>query len=112
MNNETMNEKEIYELQAKICKALANPTRIEIIDILSNGELCFGDILKLLNISKSNLSQHLSTMVSNGLIKQRKEGTNSYFALSSDRVANACQIMREVLKENLKIKLNLFEMKL
>jgi ArsR family transcriptional regulator len=98
----------IYELHSKICKALANPIRIEIIEILNNGELNFGDILKILDISKSNLSQHLSVMVSNGLVLQRKEGTNSYFKLSSEKVALACQIMRDVLLENLKIKVDLF----
>jgi len=46
-------------------------------------------------------------MVSNGLVIQRKEGVNSYFQLSSVKVAAACQIMREVLVENLNDKVNL-----
>jgi ArsR family transcriptional regulator len=107
MNNETMNEQnlELYKLLSDICKALANPSRIEIVEILNKGELNFGEILKILNISKSNLSQHLSVLVSNGLIIQRKEGNNSYFRLSSVKVATACLIMREVLIENLNNKL-------
>ena len=103
-----MNDKKIYEMQSNICKALANPIRIEVISILVNGELNFGEILKILYISKSNLSQHLSVMVSNGLVAQRKEGTNSYFRLSSDKVAIACRTMREVLIENINRKLDLF----
>ncbi|MDT3741028.1 MAG: metalloregulator ArsR/SmtB family transcription factor [Candidatus Kapabacteria bacterium] len=97
----------IYELHANICKALANPFRIEIIEKLNDSELSFGDLMKVLDISKSNLSQHLSIMVSNGLVIQRKEGVNSYFQLSSVKVAAACQIMREVLVENLNDKVNL-----
>ena len=97
----------IYELHANICKALANPFRIEIIEKLNDRELSFGDLMKLLEISKSNLSQHLSIMVSNGLVIQRKEGVNSYFKLSSVKVATACQIMREVLVENLNDKVNM-----
>jgi ArsR family transcriptional regulator len=103
-----MAEKNIYELQSGVCRALANPARIEIIAILNNGELNFGDILKKLEISKSNLSQHLSLMVANGLLAQRKEGTNSYFRLSSEKVAHACQIMHDLLLENLNNKINLF----
>lgn len=102
-----MNENNIYELLSNISKALANPFRIEIIEILSKGEMNFGDIMKILNISKSNLSQHLSVMVQNGLVQQRKEGTNSYFRLSSEKVATACKIMREVLIENLQSKMNM-----
>ena len=97
----------IYELHANICKALANPFRIEIIEKLCDRELSFGDLMKLLEISKSNLSQHLSIMVTNGLVIQRKEGVNSYFKLSSVKVATACQIMREVLVENLNDKVNM-----
>jgi ArsR family transcriptional regulator len=101
-----MNDKYIYELHSNICKALANPIRIEIIQILNKGEMNFGDILKILDVSKSSLSQHLTQMVSNGLVIQRKEGVNSYFKLSSEKVAQACQIMREVLVENLNSKIN------
>jgi ArsR family transcriptional regulator len=103
-----MENKTIYKMQANICKALANPIRIEILEILNRGELNFGEIQKILDISKSNLSQHLSVLASNGLVMQRKEGTNSFFCLSSDKVALACNIMREVLIENLNSKMNLF----
>ena len=44
INSETMNDKNIYELHSRICKALANPTRIEIIEILNIGELSFGEL--------------------------------------------------------------------
>jgi DNA-binding transcriptional ArsR family regulator len=108
MNIGIMTDKSIYELQSGVCKALANPVRIEIIAVLNNGELNFGEIQKNLDVSKSNLSQHLSVMVSNGLLAQRKEGTSSYFRLSSDKVALACGIMRELLIENLNSKINLF----
>lgn len=103
-----MDDKKIYELHSRICKALANPIRIEIIEILNKGEMNFGDILKILDISKSNLSQHLTVMVSNGLVLPRKEGINSFFRLSSGKVSSACKIMREVLIENLNSKINLF----
>jgi len=51
---------------------------------------------------KSNLSQHLSLMVSSGILSQRKEGLNMYFKLSTEKIAIACRMMREVLIENLK----------
>ena len=105
-----MNNKKLYEFQANICKALANPLRIEIINLLNGGEMSFGDIQRQLDISKSNLSQHLSVMITNGLLEQRKEGTNSYFKLASGKVAFACQIMREMLQENLNEKIKTFSL--
>ena len=97
-----MTDKKIYELQANTCKALGHPTRIEIIDILQNKEMTFGELLEIIGGAKSNLSQHLSSMTAKGILIQRKEGLNNYYKLSSKKVANACQIMREVLIDNLK----------
>lgn len=97
-----MKVKKVYELHAEVCKALGNPLRIEVIDILQKGELCFSDILEETGGLKSNLSQHLSIMVSNGILKVRKDSRCNYYSLSSSKVAKACSLMREVLIENLK----------
>ncbi|MFZ6036875.1 MAG: ArsR/SmtB family transcription factor [Bacteroidota bacterium] len=81
---------------------MANPIRIEIIDVLNDKELTLGELQNETGVLKSNLSQYLSLMVSNGILEQRKEGLNVYFKLSTDRIATACRIMREVLIDNLR----------
>jgi len=96
-----MPNKMIYQLHADACKALAHAIRIEIIDLLGESELGFGEISEKTGVVKSSLSQHLSVMVEKGLLIQRKEGLNSYFKLSTPKVAEACQLMREVLIERL-----------
>ncbi|MDP1728512.1 MAG: metalloregulator ArsR/SmtB family transcription factor [Bacteroidota bacterium] len=97
-----MINKQIFELHADVCKALGHPLRIEVIDLLQNGELCFSDILEVTGGLKSNLSQHLTVMTNKGILKARREGQCNYFSLSSDKVAKACRLMREVLVDNLK----------
>lgn len=94
-------DKQIYQLHAQVCKALAHGIRIEIIDLLQDKEMGFGEIFEKTGIAKSSLSQHLSVMVENGIINQRKEGLNSYYRVSTDKVSKACQLMREVLIEKL-----------
>jgi len=96
-----MNKKRIFELHADVCKALGHPLRIEVIDLLQDKELCFTDILDVTGGLKSNLSQHLSTMTKKGILKTRKDGQCTYFSLSTQKVAKACQLMREVLIDNL-----------
>ena len=96
-----MSDKTIYRMHAGVCKALAHPIRIEIIDILQTNEMTFSEILEKTGGLKSNVSQHLTIMVSKGILNQRKEGQNVYFKLSSRKVANACRLMREVLIDNI-----------
>lgn len=80
---------------------MAHPLRIDVIDILQKGELCFSDILEETGGLKSNLSQHLSVMVSSGILNVRKDSRCNYYNLSSPKVAEACLLMREVLIQNL-----------
>ena len=74
-------DKRVFELHAEICKALGNPLRIEIVDILGKQELCFSDILAITGGNKSTLSQHLSIMVDKGILKSRKDSRCNYFSL-------------------------------
>lgn len=96
-----MENKKIYEMQAEMSKALAHPLRMEIIHILKEKEVSFGEILEITGGLKSNLSQHLKVMTDKGILKNRRDGQCSYFALTSPRVATACKLMREVLRSNL-----------
>ncbi len=96
-----MYNKMIYQLHADVCKALAHSIRIEVIDLLQDKEMGFGEIADKTGIAKSSLSQHLSIMVEKGILIQRKEGLNSFFKVSTDKVSKACQLMREVLIERL-----------
>ena len=97
-----MPDKKIFELHADVCKALGHALRIEVIDLLQDKELCFTDILEITGGLKSNLSQHLSVMTKKGILSMRKEGQCNYYSLSSEKVAQACRLMREVLVDNLK----------
>lgn len=94
-------DKTIYVMHANICKILANPIRIEIIEILGENEINFTDLQIATGVLKSNLSQHLSLMVNHGILSQRREGTKAFYKLSSKKIAQACSIMKEILVENM-----------
>jgi DNA-binding transcriptional ArsR family regulator len=104
-----MKNKSAYELHAEIIKALAHPLRIEVIEILQQGELCFTDVLKKTGGLKSNLSQHMSIMVNNRLLRVRRDSRCNYYSLSSVKVAKACALMREILTDNIKRQNKLLE---
>ena len=90
---------EVYELHANICSVFSNPKRLEIIDILRDGEKSVSEIMKRTKISKTNLSQHLSLMRDRGIVTSRREGQNIYYSISNKKIIQAYDLMLEVLRE-------------
>src|SRR3989339_2058376 len=93
--------KHLYEMHADICKTLANPKRIEIINTLRDKELSTGKLLEALKIKKANLSQHLAVMRTKGIVRTRRVGLNIFYRIANPKVIKACDIMRQVLTEHL-----------
>lgn len=96
------NNKCIFEMQAEVCKTLTNPKRLEIIHALKEGEKNVSELVEILDIPKANVSQHLSVMKKMGILKSRREGVNIYYSISNPKVIEACNLMREVLTEQLR----------
>lgn len=94
-------DKKIYELHAEVCKTLANPKRIEIIHLLREGEKSVDDLASEMGIRKANLSQHLALMRGKKIVETRRDGVNVYYHLANLKVVKACDIMRQVLLEQL-----------
>ena len=95
-------EDQIYERQVAICKAFANPIRLRILDMLSNGGRNGADIQEKLGISKTNLSQHLSILRSAGVIITRREGKQVHCSLAIPEVKQACTLIRNVLRAQIR----------
>jgi len=96
-----MTERNLYKLHADICHTLASPKRLEIIETLRSHELSVTELADVLDISQSNLSQHLALMRQRGILTTRREGLNVFYSLSSSKITQACDLMRQVLLEYL-----------
>lgn len=71
-----------YENTAKILKALAEPKRLQIIDILSCGESCACDILEHFDFSQPTLSHHMKVLMEANLVVLRKDGLWNHYSLN------------------------------
>ena len=91
-------EQVVYEKQAQICKAFANPVRLRILDLIAQGECGITELQENLGISKANLSQHLAVLKSAGILAARREGKQIYCSLAIPEVKQACQLVRKVLQ--------------
>jgi DNA-binding transcriptional ArsR family regulator len=94
-------ELEIFELQAKLCATMANANRLRIIEALKPGEASVGAIAEALRCTISTASQHLRLMRDNNVVAARKEGQAVYYRLRNPKVVECCQLVRDVLIEDL-----------
>ena len=92
-------EDRLFTLHAEVCKAMANPTRLKIINALQHGEQPVRVLAKLLHVRKANLSQHLAVLRQRGIVATRREGLNIYYRCANPKMLKACDILREVLLE-------------
>lgn len=95
-------DNEIFERQARICKAFAHPARLQILDLLGRGELGVSELQETLGVSKTNISQHLAILRSAGVVVTRRNGKQIYCSLGMPEVKQACQLIRKVLHAQIK----------
>ena len=94
----------IFELQADICKIFSNAKRMEIINILKGREVSASDLIERIGLSKANLSQHMGVLRSKGVVLARREGLSIFYRIANPKIIQACDLMREVLLEQLQEK--------
>ena len=73
--------------QASVFRALADPTRRQILQDLRAGELSAGDIASRFRISAPSISRHLGVLKGAGLVRERREANRIYYSLVEDRLA-------------------------
>ena len=91
----------IYQLQAEISKTLSHPLRLAILHNLKGGERTVNQLTQTIGASQSNISQHLAILRQRQIVKTRKDGTNIYYRVASPKISQACDMVREVLIEQL-----------
>lgn len=91
----------IYDLHADLCKMLANPTRLKILEELKDGKKTVSDIVSSVDSSQSSVSQHLAELRKRDLVDTEKKGSNVYYSISNPKIIEACDKMKEVLFDQL-----------
>jgi len=92
----------VFELHAEVCKTLASPARLKIIAALREDEMTVTEIVRAVGARKPNVSQHLALMRQRGIVQARREGLNVHYRLTSQKIVAACELMREVLLEQVR----------
>ena len=90
-------ELSLYVVKAQVLSALANPRRLEIVDILARGEMTVSELAVSMSLAQAATSQHLAVMRMAGVVETRRAGTRVYYRLSNPRLATACREMSRVV---------------
>jgi ArsR family transcriptional regulator len=80
-----MDERALY-LKSEVLKALAQPTRLKILEMLRGGERCICEIVPAINGEQSNISRHISVMQKSHLITTRKDGVKVMVKVRDPRI--------------------------
>lgn len=92
----------VYELHAEVCKVLAHPARLQILDALRGGPISPHQLADMIGVSGANLSQHLAMMRHKGLVRRVRVGRSVAYAVSDPRLFNACSTLRCLIREQLR----------
>jgi DNA-binding transcriptional ArsR family regulator len=92
------DDDQIYEMQVRICKAFANSSRLRMLDLLAKGERTVTGLQGELGITTANVSQHLAILKAAGVVTTRRNGKQVYCSLTIPEVKQACQLIRNVLR--------------
>jgi len=93
------DNQELFRLKAELCKAFSDPKRLLIINELRHGEKQVGELAQTLEIPQAVLSRQLALLRARGVVSPRREGVNVYYSLSHPKIVEACDIVHEVLME-------------
>ena len=98
--NETLPEEtELYDL-AELFKVFVDSTRIRILFVLFEAEVCVCDLAKALNMTQSAISHQLRILKQNKLVKNRREGKSIFYSLADEHVRAIINQGREHIEED------------
>lgn len=100
---------EVHQLHAGLCSALADPWRILLLYTLHESPYTVNDLAARLGLSQPTTSRHLKILREQGLVRATRQGANVEYSLVDDRLIQALDLLREVLRDRLQYNARLLE---
>ncbi len=82
---------EVFQIAAEVFRVMSAPMRLKIISSLCYGEKNVGQLLSEIDTTQPNMSQHLNTLYSAGVLGKRREGVQIFYRIVNDRVVTLCR---------------------
>lgn len=88
------------ELVAKYFRALSDPTRVRILELVADGERSVGEIVEALGQAQPNVSNHLACLRWCGFVESRREHRTVYYRVADERIEQLLELGRALLADN------------
>jgi ArsR family transcriptional regulator len=99
-----------YEARATIAKALSHPTRLLLLDALTEKDLCVSEMTELAGADQSTISKHLAILKDAGFVSVEKKGTNSFFSIRCRCLDQFFACIEAILKDNVRAQQELVQL--
>ncbi len=97
--------KTLIDAKAKVFKALGHPTRLMMVEKLSDGECCVCELVELAGVDFSTVSRHLSVLKEAGIIQDEKRGKKVFYRLELPCVIKFNECVEALLQSQLESKI-------
>lgn len=91
-----------FEARARVFKALAHPSRLFMVDVLSHGERCVCELTEMVGSDMSTVSKHLSVLKGAGILADEKRGMQVFYTLKMPCVLRFFDCVSEVMAHSAK----------
>ena len=86
----------VYEMRARVFKALCDERRQRILELLHSGEKCACVLIEEMDMPQSSLSYHMKILCDSGIVESREEGKWTHYRISRPGSENAIALLREI----------------
>jgi len=95
----TLQDRDIFKMKAHVAKALAHESRLIMLDVLKNGDMCVCDLTDVIGADQSTVSKHLSVLKNCGILSDHKEGNKVFYHLETPCVLDFFRCALEVIRK-------------
>ena len=103
-----MDSGNIFEVQAELCHAMSHPIRMQIMHLLRDGPLSVNGIASGTNSHQATVSRNLAVLRNAGIVTTQRDGTSILYQVANPKLMSICDLMREVLIEQINDRSSLF----
>ncbi len=94
-----MMPQSFFDLQADLCRTMANATRLRIVHRLRVCPTAVGTLAQEMELAQAKVSQHLAVLRAHGIVFSDRQGAETVYRIAIPKIVRVCDLMHEVLAE-------------